>query len=56
MLTEDGGRPPMQMAEALRSLIDQPKPSHVTVPNLMGGLDSVGDQVERWLPPQLAAE
>ncbi|HBS21941.1 MULTISPECIES: glycosyltransferase family protein [Thalassospira] len=56
MLTEDGGRPPMQMAEALRGLIDQPKPSHVTVPNLMGGLDSVGDQVERWLPPQLAAE
>lgn len=56
MLTEDGGRDPHEMANALHGLIDQPKPSHVTVPNLMGGLDRVGDLVDQWLPPQMAAE
>jgi predicted glycosyltransferase len=56
MLTEDGGRDPREMANALRGLINQPKPSHVTVPNLMGGLERVGELVDRWLPPQMAAE
>jgi predicted glycosyltransferase len=56
MLTEDGGRDPREMANALRGLIHQPKPSHVTVPNLMGGLERVGELVDRWLPPQMAAE
>ena len=56
MLTEDDGRDPREMADALHGLIQQPKPSNVTVPNLMGGLDRVGDLVDRWLPPQMAAE
>ncbi|MFH1804504.1 MAG: glycosyltransferase [Pseudomonadota bacterium] len=56
MLTEDGGCPPLEMAAALRGLINQPSPSTVTVPGLMMGLDTLGDMVDRWLPPKIAAE
>ncbi|WP_114088128.1 glycosyltransferase family protein [Thalassospira profundimaris] len=50
MLTEEGGRPPLEMAQALRGLAAQPAPSSVTVPGLMGGLETVSAMVEQWLP------
>ncbi|OSQ38947.1 glycosyltransferase family protein [Thalassospira mesophila] len=53
MLTEEGGRPPLEMAQALRGLAAQPSPSSVTVPGLMGGLDTVSSMVEQWLPREI---
>jgi predicted glycosyltransferase len=42
MLGEDNGaRDPVRMAEALRALPDQPRPSEVTIPGLLDGLDVI---------------
>lgn len=56
MLTEEGGRPPLEMANALRGLLDQPSPSSITVPGLMGGLETISAMVDRWLPRETEAE
>lgn len=37
----DGGRDPLRMARALRALPEQPRPSQVVVPGLLGGLDVI---------------
>lgn len=42
MLSEvDGERDPLRMAQALRALPQQPRPSEVTIPGLLGGLDAI---------------
>jgi len=45
MLGEDGGaRDPFRMAEALRGLRHQPRPSEVTIAGLLGGLDMIRER------------
>ncbi len=64
MLSEKRGmRDPARMAEALRSLPSQPRPSEVTVPGLLDGLDVIRgrfaaalDAVRRAAPLNQAAE
>lgn len=58
MLSDADGRDPVRMAEALRALPTQPKPSDAVVPGLLNGLDCIYDLTERWLTettePQVA--
>jgi predicted glycosyltransferase len=64
MLSEKRGmRDPARMAEALRSLPSQPRPSEVTVPGLLDGLDVIRgrfaaalDAARRAAPLNQAAE
>ncbi len=49
MLSGDGKRQPGEMAEALRAMPSQPRPSDVVVPGLLDGLDRVHNLVEGWL-------
>ncbi|CAA9305562.1 MAG: Mlr3248 protein, partial [uncultured Microvirga sp.] len=64
MLSEAGGeRDPLRMAEALRALPEQPRPSEVTVPGLLAGLDAIRtrfgamlDTGRKGAPFSLAAE
>ena len=49
MLSGDGGRDPAAMAEALRAMPRQQRPSDVVVPGLLDGLDRVHGLVEEWL-------
>ena len=49
MLSGDGKRQPGEMAEALRTMPSQPRPSDVVVPGLLDGLDRVHNLVEGWL-------
>jgi predicted glycosyltransferase len=41
LLEDEGGRDPARMARALRALPGQPRPSEVTVPGLLDGLDVI---------------
>ena len=49
MLREDPARDPGTMAEALRSLPKQTRPSDVFVPGLLDGLDNVNQLLAPWL-------
>jgi predicted glycosyltransferase len=49
MLPGDGERKPEAMAEALRALPRQSRPSEVVVPGLLEGLVSVNRLIEPWL-------
>ena len=51
MLSDERGRDPAAMAEALRGIASQPRPSDVVVPGLLEGLDNIHRLVERWLDP-----
>lgn len=44
-------RTPERMAEALRNLASQPRPSEVTVPGLLEGLDRVQERLKALLEP-----
>ena len=49
MVSDKRGRDPRQMADALRGLPAQPRPSEVVVPGLLGGLDRIEQLVAEWL-------
>src|SRR6185437_14995762 len=49
MLVDDGKRAPELMAEALRRLPTQQRPSANPVPGLLDGLDSVNRLAAQWL-------
>ena len=49
MLREDPARDPAAMAEALRNLPQQNRPSEVFVPGLLDGLDNVNSLLAPWL-------
>jgi len=49
MLEDDGQYDPLVMAEALRQMPRQGKPSDVVVPGLLEGLVNVGRLIEPWL-------
>ena len=52
MLLTDGERSPWKMAEALRTLPYQPKPSAVHIPGLLDGLSVINGMVDTWLTPR----
>ncbi|MDX1710488.1 MAG: glycosyltransferase [Rhodovibrionaceae bacterium] len=52
MLDGDGPRDPAEMAEALRVLPDQKRPSSVAIPGLLGGLDTVTRLVKEAVEEQ----
>ena len=49
MLVDDGERRPEKMAEALRGLPGQPKPSAVHIPGLLDGLSAINGLTDAWL-------
>jgi len=57
MLAADAETDPRRMAEALRALPDQPKPSEVRIPGLLDGLSSIVRMVDYLVatPPESAA-
>ena len=48
MLLDESARDGRIMAQALNQLPSQTKPSQVSVPGLLDGLDVVGDMVDDW--------
>ena len=60
MLSADADRSPARMAEALRRLPEQPKPSEVRIPGLLDRLSVINGYVDHWLdaaaerPPRLS--
>lgn len=55
MLREDPARDPAVMAEALRNLPNQSRPSEVFVPGLLDGLDTVNNLLAPWLHKDVEA-
>ena len=55
MLSGDDRRDPRVMANAIRALADQPKPSEAVVPGLLEGLDNIHRLVARWLEAERVA-
>jgi predicted glycosyltransferase len=53
MLVPDDESDPIRMADAIRALPQQPKPSHVHIPGLLDGLSAVNSLVDQYLgnPP-----
>ena len=49
MLSAERGRDTENMVDALRALPEQPEPSSVTVPGLLGGLERISDLVDEQL-------
>ena len=49
MLVDDGERAPSAMAEALRNLPHQPRPSEVHIPGVLDGLSVINGLVDQWL-------
>ena len=49
MLAVDGACEPKRMADALRALPDQPRPSETRIPGLLDGLSVIGNTVDEWL-------
>ena len=49
MLPEKGDRSPLRMANALRELPSQARPSEVMAPGMLDGLDSIHRMVSSWL-------
>ena len=56
MLNPDGDRAPEQMADALRALPGQPKPSAARVPDLLSGHENIASMVQSYLQPIERAE
>src|SRR5690606_17635030 len=56
MLEDDGRRPPSAMAEALRALPDQPRPSQIRIPGLLDGASTINRLVDNWLVERDAGE
>ena len=55
MLADDSERDPRRMAEALRALPSQPKPSTTHIPGLLDGLSVINSMADLWLnEPQTA--
>jgi hypothetical protein len=52
MLVDDGKRDPKDMAEALRALPQQARPSEVVIPGLLEGLVNVSRLIEPTLKRQ----
>jgi predicted glycosyltransferase len=49
MLSDENGREPERMAQALRALPTQKRPSDAVIPGLLDGLDRIHDLTEHWL-------
>ena len=49
MLADSGNRPPSEMAQALRALPDQSRPSEVHIPGALDGLSVINGLVDQWL-------
>ncbi len=49
MEAKEGPRDPDTMADALLTLMDQPRPSDAFIPKLLGGFDRVNDLATPWL-------
>ncbi len=49
MLPDDGGRPPLLMAEQLRALPSWPAPDADRIRGLLGGLERIAELSEPWL-------
>ena len=49
MLSDECGREPARMAQALRDLPNQGRPSEVVVPGLLDGLECINRSVEDWI-------
>jgi predicted glycosyltransferase len=49
MLSEEDGRDPQPMANALRHLVRQPPPSAVLIPGLLDGMPEVNRLARKWL-------
>ncbi|MEZ5926135.1 MAG: glycosyltransferase [Hyphomicrobiaceae bacterium] len=49
MLDDDGNRHPARMAQVIRSLPAQPRPSHVQIPGLLDGFESINQMVDNLL-------
>jgi hypothetical protein len=49
MLLDDGIRDPRAMATALRTLPQQPLPSHIVVPGLLDGRANAVKLAKQWL-------
>ena len=56
MLSDENGREPERMAQALRALPTQKRPSDAVIPGLLDGLDRIHDLTEHWLPKLLQQE
>ncbi|MFQ5994476.1 MAG: glycosyltransferase family protein [Acidiferrobacterales bacterium] len=54
MLTNGEDRDPYRMANALRQLPQQNRPSSVIVPGLLEGLDNIYRMVEAWTPEEVS--
>ena len=54
MLVDDGGREVRAMADALRALPRQKRPSEIVVPGLLEGLINVNRLIEPWIRPAAA--
>jgi predicted glycosyltransferase len=55
MLSDENGRDPKRMAEALRQLPTRPKPSAAPIPGLLDGLSVINGLVDRYLMAPAAA-
>ncbi len=53
MLLDDGERKPSEMANAIRRLRSQPRPSETHIPGLMDGLSTINAHVDRWVSDQV---
>jgi len=51
MIDPAGGRPAHQMATALRTLPDQPRPSLANIPGLLAGHENIAEMVREYLEP-----
>ncbi|MFO1170469.1 MAG: glycosyltransferase [Hyphomicrobiaceae bacterium] len=49
MLDDDGNRHPARMAQAIRALPGQPRPSSVSVPGLLSGFENINQMVDTLL-------
>jgi len=56
MLSDENGRQPERMANALRALTTQPRPSAAVVPGLLDGLDRIHDLTEQWLDDEVESQ
>jgi predicted glycosyltransferase len=56
MLSDADGREPDRMAEALRALPTQQRPSDAVIPSLLDGLDRIHDLTEQWLAEEIEAK
>ena len=53
MLSDENGRQPERMANALRALSTQRRPSDAVIPGLLDGLDRIHELTEQWLADEV---